>query len=51
MDPIAQHNVFKLFHVQSSPFSCLLNFFSIYIHQRERKKYIHVQKLYEDQGN
>lgn len=29
IDPIAQHSVFKLFHVQSSPLSCLLNFLSI----------------------
>ena len=29
IDPIAQHRVFKLFQLQSSPFSCLLNFFNI----------------------
>lgn len=29
IDPIAQQRVFKLFHDQSSPLSCLLNFFSI----------------------
>jgi len=29
IDPIAQHNVFRLFHVQSLPLSCLLNFPSI----------------------
>ena len=29
IDPIAQHKVFKLFQLQSSPLSCLLNFFSI----------------------
>nr|GMD55046.1 hypothetical protein AX774_g1318 [Ipomoea batatas]GMD58511.1 hypothetical protein AX774_g1318 [Ipomoea batatas] len=29
MDPIAQHNVLRLFHDQSSPSSCLLSFFNI----------------------
>lgn len=39
MDPIAQHNVFRLFHDQSSPLSCLLSFFSIWSDTRIWKHY------------
>ena len=35
IDPIAQQSVFKLFHVQSSPVNCLLNFLSIYIYMKK----------------
>lgn len=41
MDPIAQHKVFKLFQFQSSPLSCLLNFFNIYVATKREGNNIH----------
>lgn len=35
IEPIAQHNVFKLFQLQSSPLNCLFSFLNIWIKQNE----------------